>query len=173
MACATKEKPHRSCPKTFGTDYDAARPGWAGIRRRAIWNTVKSFRFLVRSASYSSLTRNARQLPQPATPGETLRNRFLQKNPSAATPRREGVSEISCKHRLPQARCLFGPLFIRLPVAAEGRLKLLRQFNLCLAIGYPCVNLLNPLFLQYVVQNPTRGRWDGPRGVCVAMTQSM
>src|SRR5664280_1722458 len=26
----SKEKPHRSGPQTFGTESDAARPGWAG-----------------------------------------------------------------------------------------------------------------------------------------------
>src|ERR1019366_7420933 len=43
-----KEKPHRTSPlKTCKASSDAARPGWAGIRRRAV-------PLLVRSASYSS-----------------------------------------------------------------------------------------------------------------------
>jgi hypothetical protein len=92
------------------------------------------------------------------TPGEIevqKRNRFYKKTPLLQPTVGEWVSEISCKHRLPQARCLFGPLFIRLPVPAEGRLKLLRQFTLCLAIRHPRVNLFNLLFLQELVPDTT------------------
>ena len=42
--------------------------GWAGIRRRAVWVQAMIARFLIRSASKFSFTRNARQLPLPMTP---------------------------------------------------------------------------------------------------------
>src|SRR4051794_15236819 len=48
---AIKEKPHRISPKTFGTPSDAARPSWAGIRRRAGWGQLFIDTILVRSAS--------------------------------------------------------------------------------------------------------------------------
>src|ERR1035438_2006374 len=64
-----KEKPHRTSPlKTCKALSDAARPSWAGIRRRADWFRPQNGPLLVRSASYSFLTRNARQLPQPVIP---------------------------------------------------------------------------------------------------------
>src|SRR5450432_1627549 len=55
------------------------------------------------------LTRNARQLPLPESPVRSLKP-FDTKNPSAATNKGRTMSKNCYKHRLPQARCLFGPL---------------------------------------------------------------
>jgi hypothetical protein len=33
----SKEKPHRTCPRTYGTNPMRLAQGWAGVWRRAIW----------------------------------------------------------------------------------------------------------------------------------------
>jgi len=91
-----------------------------GLPGKYLWD-----RFLVRSASYMFPYQKRQTTTATTTPGEIevqKRNRFYKKTPLLQPTVGEWVSEISCKHRLPQARCLFGPLFIRLPVPAEGRL---------------------------------------------------
>ena len=63
---AQKKNRIGTSPKTFGTESDAARPevGWeSGVGLSGLLHVQG--RFLVRSASYFFLTRNARQLPQP------------------------------------------------------------------------------------------------------------
>jgi len=68
---------------------------------------------------------------------------FDIKNPSAATHKGRVVSKTYYKHRLPQARCPVGPLFFRLPVAAEGRFKkLLRQFTITFSNRTPACQMV-------------------------------
>src|ERR1022692_2094065 len=100
-----------------------------GIRRRAIWKKPNSCRFLVRSASY--FPHQKRQTTTATCePPERSSESVSQKNPSAITNRERMVSKNSCKHRLPQARCLLRPTL--LPSARlkqRAGLKVLRQFT--------------------------------------------
>jgi len=126
---AAKEKPHRTCPQTFGTNPMRLAQGWAGVWRRAIWYTTRVASFLARSASYFS---------SPETPHHyryrNPRERNLKpsgKKSPLRQPARETNERSCCKHRLPQARCLRSahPFSYR-PVAAEGRFeRSFRQFR--------------------------------------------
>ena len=129
--------------------------GWAWIRRRAIWSTILYQSVSDQVRVQSSSTRNARQTTATCDPPERSYKAVGQKNPSAATNKERLVSKNYCKHRLPQARCLFGSLLFRLPVAAEGRFeRLLRQFRTINSNRTTTCQCLEGLYFKYFVPRP-------------------
>ena len=77
-----KEKPHRGCSQDrLEHPTDAARPGWAGNPASGYLeqNKILSIPGQVRVLFF--LTRNARQLPLPVTPGEIVQKAFYKKTP--------------------------------------------------------------------------------------------
>src|SRR5579862_416572 len=82
-------------------------------------NTVT---FLVRSASYFVLTRNARQLPLPK-PRERSFGTVSKKPLCSNQQGKTGEPEIFYKTSAPASTCLIRPTFFLLPIAAEGRFQ--------------------------------------------------
>jgi len=103
--CPTKEKPHRTCPQTFGTNPMRLAQCWAEGRRRAIWiyRLGRTIPGQVRVLFF--LARNARQLPLPKPPGKNLIE-AVHKKPLCSNQQGKRTSKTNYKHRLPQARCL-------------------------------------------------------------------
>jgi hypothetical protein len=96
----------------------------SGVGLSGNYNNI---RFLVRSASKFPLPEtpdNYRNL-QPPVRSCCLRSLkpFVQKNPSAATNRGEGVSESLANIGSRKHAVFFGPLFFLPPVKAEGRFE--------------------------------------------------
>jgi hypothetical protein len=80
-----KEKPHRTCPQTFGTNPMRLAQGWAGVRRRAAWfyNVCRTIPDQVRVLFSSPETPDNYRYLNP----RRERLEPSDKNPSAATNR--------------------------------------------------------------------------------------
>src|SRR5215831_1084213 len=77
----------------------------------------------------SSSATNARLVSQPRSPGEIAKRRYRQKNPSDATNKKKNRERSIPQTPAPASTLsISGSLFLPPLVAAEGRLKLLRQF---------------------------------------------